>query len=184
MEKFWLQRFAQGAEGGAEGSEAAPAEAPGTQEQPSLPERQEEVQREAPREPDPMVERHWRRVDAIYDGWMAQARELEQIFPGFDLRRELGDERFAGMLLSGVDMASAYQALHAGEILPAAMEYAARTVENRLAQAMRTGAYRPGENGLDSGASALTGRSVTKMTRQDYDRVCRMVERGERVSFG
>ena len=49
---------------------------------------------------------------------------------------------------------------------------------------MRTGAYRPGENGLDSGAAALTGRSVTKMTRQDYDRVCRMVERGERVSFG
>ena len=109
---------------------------------------------------------------------------MKEAFPGFDLRRELGDERFAGMLLSGVDMASAYQALHAGEILPAAMEYAARTVENRLAQAMRTGAYRPGENGLDSGASALTGRNVTKMTRQDYDRVCRMVERGERVSFG
>ena len=115
---------------------------------------------------------------------MAQARELEQLFPGFDLRRELGDARFAGMLLSGVDIASAYQALHAGQILPAAMEYAARTVDNRLAEAMRTGAYRPGENGLDSGAAALTGRNVTKMTRQDYDRVCRMVERGERVSFG
>ena len=122
MEKIWLQRFAQGAEGAAEGAEAAPAEAQGTEEQPSLPERQGETQQEAPREPDPMVERHWRRVDAIYDGWMAQA--------------------------------------------------------------MRTGAYRPGENGLDSGASALTGRNVTKMTRQDYDRVCRMVERGERVSFG
>ena len=184
MKKLWLQRFAQGAEGAAEGAEAAPAEVQGTQEQSPLLEQQREAQVEVPREPDPMVERHWRRVDAIYDGWMAQARELEQLFPGFDLRRELQDARFAGMLLSGVDMASAYQALHAGEILPAAMEYAARTVENRLAQAMRTGAFRPGENGLDSGASALTGRNVTKMTRQDYDRVCRMVERGERVSFG
>ena len=184
MEKFWLQRFAQGAEGGAEGAKAAPAEAPGTQEQPSLPERQEEVQTEAPREPDPMVERHWRRVDAIYDGWMAQARELEQLFPGFDLRRELGDERFAGMLLSGVDMASAYQALHAGEILPAAMEYAARTVQAGMAASLRTAGNRPGENGLGTGAAALVGRNVSRMTRQDYDKVCRMVERGERVSFG
>ena len=184
MDIFWLQRFAQGAEGASEGAAASQAEAQGTEDQASLLEQQRENQipQEAP--PDPLVQHHWRRVDAIYDGWMAQARELEQLFPGFDLRRELGDERFAGMLLSGVDMASAYQALHAGEILPAAMEYAARTVENRLAQAMRTGAYRPGENGLDSGASALTGRNVTKMTRQDYDRVCRMVERGERVSFG
>ena len=34
--------------------------------------------------------------------------------------------------------ASAYQAIHAGQILPAAMEYAAKTVEARLSAAMRS----------------------------------------------
>ena len=75
-------------------------------------------------------------------------------------------------------------ALHAGEILPAAMEYAARTVEAGIASSMRSGAYRPGENGRGGGATALMGRNVTNMPRQDYAKVCRMVERGERVSFG
>ena len=174
MDKSWIQLFAQGAEGPGE-AEASPE----NQDNCLLEQQAEEIQ-----EPDPMVERHWRRVDAIYDGWMAQARELEQLFPGFDLRRELGDERFAGMLLSGVDMASAYQALHAGEILPAAMEYAAKAVEQRLSAAMRSGTFRPGENGLGSGAAALVGRNVNQMTRQDYDKYCRMVERGEKISFG
>ena len=48
----------------------------------------------------------------------------------------------------------------------------------------RSAGNRPGENGLGTGAAALVGRNVSRMTRQDYDKVCRMVERGERVSFG
>ena len=50
--------------------------------------------------------------------------------------------------------------------------------------AMRSGAFRPGENGLGSDAAALVGKNVSRMTRQDYDKYCRMVERGERISFG
>ncbi|MGM9604443.1 MAG: hypothetical protein ACI3XG_05200, partial [Faecousia sp.] len=176
----WLQLFAQGAEGGAEGTPAEGGQEAGLLEQ------QPEQQPEQPQVPkrDPLVQQHWQRVDRIYNDWMAQAKELQQLFPDFDIRRELADARFAGMLLSGVDISSAYQALHARDILPAAMEYAARTVQARLAESMRTGAYRPGENGLGGSAAALVGRNVSRMSRQDYDKVCRMVERGERVSFG
>ena len=176
MEKMWLQRFAEGAAEGA-------ASAAGEQEGGLVEQQAEAVQPEAQPE-NPLAREHWQRVDRIYQGWMEQAGALKQLFPDFDLRRELEDTRFAGMLLAGVDMSSAYQALHAGDILPAAMEYAARTVEARIASSMRSGAYRPGENGLGGGATALVGRNVTNMTRQDYAKVCRMVERGERVSFG
>lgn len=180
MEKTWLQLFAQGAEGGAEGT---PAE--GNQEA-GLLEQQPEEQTKQPEAPkrNPLVQQHWQRVDRIYNNWMAQAEELQQLFPDFNIRKELTDARFAGMLLSGVDISSAYQALHAQDILPAAMEYAARTVQARMAESMRTGRNRPGENGLGGSAPVLVGRNVSRMTRQDYDKVCRMVERGERVSFG
>ena len=179
MEQTWLQRFSEGAsEGGASDAGQAPgllAQQPEQaleQEQPEAPER------------DPLVQQHWQRVDRIYNRWMNQAAELKQLFPDFDLRQELADSRFAGMLLSGVDISSAYQALHARDILPAAMEYAARTVQAGMAASLRTAGNRPGENGLGTGAAALVGRNVSRMTRQDYDKVCRMVERGERVSFG
>ena len=169
MEKWFLQLFAEG-EGGAQegGLVEQQAESPEAEAQPE----------------NPYLREHWNRVNQIYDDWMEQAGQLQQLFPDFDIRRDLEDPRFEGMLLTGVDIGDAYQALHARDILPAAMEYAARTVEARLAQSMRSGASRPGENGLGGGGAVMVGRNVSNMTRQDYAKVCRMVERGERVSFG
>ena len=178
MEQTWLQRFSDGA---SEGGASDAGQAPGLLEQ--QPEQAPEQEHPEAPERDPLVQQHWQRVDRIYNDWMAQAEELKQLFPDFDIRQELADSRFSGMLLSGVDISSAYQALHAQDILPAAMEYAARTVQARMAESMRTAAYRPGENGLGGSAPALVGRNVSRMSRQDYDKVCRMVERGERVSF-
>lgn len=129
-----------------------------------------------------LVQRHWDGVNRIYEGWMSQGEELKQLFPGFDLSAEVRNPQFAGMLRAGVAVRNAYQAVHGDEILPAAMEYAARAIQQRMAGAMVSA--RPGENGLRSGGAVMAGGTVAGMSRQDYDRVCRMVERGERVSFG
>ena len=182
MEKMWLQRFAEGtAEGAAAEGDGAAAPAEGTD---GLVEQQaEEVQTQPEQPEDSLTREHWQQVERIYQGWRSEAEALKQLFPDFDIRRELEDDRFAGMLLAGVDMGSAYQALHADQILPAAMEYAARRVEAGIAASLGTGG-RPGENGLGGGGAVLVGRNVTHMSRQDYAKVCRMVERGERISFG
>lgn len=201
IRKISLQLFAEGAEGAAENgaAEAAAEEAvagetaeAGSQERiAALEQRLEEVLKQlqpaqAPRqEPDAgLVQRHWQGVEQIYRQLTGQAEELKQLYPDFDLSAELRDGRFAGMLRAGVDMQTAFQAIHAREILPAAMEYAARTVQERMAGAMLTGANRPTENGLRSGGAVMIGSQVGRMSRQDYDRICRLVERGERVSFG
>lgn len=175
MEKehyFLLQLFAEGEGAEAGGGEAAQAE--------------EAVQEpQAAAEPDrELVQRHWDGVERIYAGWMEQAEELKQFFPGFDLRREIKDARFARLLRGGADLRMAYQAVHSDELLPAAMQYAAKLVEARMASAMRGSLGRPVENGLRGGGAVMVGTGVAGMSRQDYDRVCRMVERGERVSFG
>lgn len=175
-----FQLFAEGAvEGTGEGAAASAAPEAQTQTETAG----EPAAREVGVDPR-MVRMHWAGVERIYAGWAADAQRLQQVHPDFDLRTELKNPRFAGMLRTGVDMRSAYRALHGDEIIPAAMQYAAKMVEQRLAGAMRSAAVRPAENGLAGSGAVMTGRSVRAMSRQDYDKVCRMVERGERVSFG
>lgn len=201
MKDKWksLQLFAEGAEGG----EAAPAEAAESAAQESgnaepagaeariqLLEQQlgtvlEQLKQPEDRKADPaLVQLHWQGVDQIYEALAQQAEGLKQLYPDFDLAQELRDRRFAGMLRAGVDMRSAFHAIHGDEILPAAMQYAARVVEQRLSGAMRAGVDRPAENGLHGSGAVRMGSEVSRLTRADYDKICRMVERGERVSFG
>lgn len=123
-------------------------------------------------------------ADRIYQSWMTEAEQLKQLYPDFDLRQEMRDPKFAGLLRSRIDMQTAYEVLHNRQILPAAMEYAARTTQQRLASALRSGSGRPAENGIRGSGAVMLGSDVAHMSRKDYAAVCRMVERGERVSFG
>lgn len=185
-EYFRLQLFAEGAEGDGAAAGDGAAETEG-QDAERLLEQQPETMEDTAPEPQPdrgLVDRHWQGVEQIYQALADQADGLKQLYPDFDLRTEMRDPRFAGMLRCGVDMRSAYHALHSDEILPAAMQYAAKTVEQRLAGAMLTRRERPAENGLRSGGAVAVGSNAGTLSRQDYARICRMVERGERVSFG
>ena len=177
---MWLQLFAEDIP-----AEAVPVEtAAQVQEAPEETVQEPETGAEAPAVDAGLVRRHWAQVDRIYGQWMRQAEQVKQLFPEFDLASEMKNPRFARLIRGGADIGDAYQVLHGSEILPAAMEYAARTVEQRMAGAMRSGMGRPAENGIHGGGAVMAGGTVAAMTRQDYDRICRMVERGERVTFG
>lgn len=123
-------------------------------------------------------------ADRIYDGWMQAAEQLKQVYPEFDLRREMADPRFARLLGARVDMQTAFEVLHNREIIPAAMEYAAKTIQQHMASAMRSGTDRPAENGLRGSGAVMLGSDVKSMSKKDIAAICKMVERGERVSFG
>ncbi len=166
-------------------AEAAVVEtAEAVQEAPEEAVQEPETAAEAPAVDAGLVRRHWAQVDRIYGQWMRQAEQVKQLFPEFDLASEMKNPGFAKLIRAGVDIPTAYQVLHGSEILPAAMEYAARTVEQRMAGSMRSGMGRPAENGIHGGGAVMAGGTVAAMTRQDYARICRMVERGERVTFG
>lgn len=177
---MWLQLFAEDIP-----VDAAPVEtAEQVREAPEETVQEPETGAEAPAVDAGLVRRHWAQVDRIYAGWIRQAEQVKQLFPEFDLASEMKNPRFARLIRGGADIGDAYQVLHGSEILPAAMEYAARTVEQRMAGAMRSGMGRPAENGIHGGGAVMAGGTVAALTRQDYDRICRMVERGERVTFG
>lgn len=116
--------------------------------------------------------------------WTAQEQEIRETYPGFDLAREMADPRFAALLRSRVDMRTAYEILHKDEIIPAAMQYAAQTVERKLAENLRSGTLRPAENGATSSLAAAPGSRVAQMSRKEIQEACLRVQRGEKISFG
>ena len=130
---------------------------------------------------------HTRRVQAgagrILEGWLREGEQLRQLYPDFDLRREMSNPQFSRLLQSRVDMQTAYEIVHKDTLIPAAMAYAAKTVERKLAQNLQSTAARPRENGSGGGGVVL-GSSVAQMSGKQIADLCRRVERGERISLG
>ena len=120
----------------------------------------------------------------MVEAWNAQAAEIQETYPEFDLRKEMENPRFTELLRARIDMRSAYELLHKDEIIPAAMRYAAQTVERKLAENLRSAQQRPSENGVSGGPAAVPGSRVAQMTRKEIQEACRKVERGEKISFG
>ena len=83
-----------------------------------------------------------------------QARELQAVFPGLDLRRELRDPLFSRLTSPGVGLSveDAYYTVHRKELQSAAVQTAARQVSNAIA----SGARRPTESGLSGQAPAVS----------------------------
>lgn len=123
-------------------------------------------------------------AEKIYAAWMNQAEETKKVYPTFDIRAEMSNPKFVDLLNSNIDVRTAYEVLHMGEIIPAAMQFTAKTVESKLAKKIAANGNRPAENGMRSGSAALVKSDVSKLNNKDIDEVMRRVARGERVTFG
>ena len=123
-------------------------------------------------------------ADRMVEAWQQRSREIREIYPEFDLEKEMASADFRQLLRARVDMQTAYEILHKEEIIPAAMRYAAQTVERKLAENLRFAQQRPSENGVSGGTAAVPGSRVAQMTRKEIREACRKVERGEKISFG
>lgn len=123
-------------------------------------------------------------AEKAYANWMNQAEETKKVYPSFDLRAEMSNPKFVDLLRSNIDVRTAYEVLHMGEIIPAAMQFTAKTVESKIAKKIAANGARPTENGASSGSAALVKSDVSKLNNKDIDEVMRRVARGERVTFG
>lgn len=124
------------------------------------------------------------KADQLYADWMNQAEETKKVYPGFDLKAEMDNSKFLDLLKSNIDVRTAYEVLHKDEIIPAAMQFTAKTVESKIAKKIAANGARPAENGIGSGSPAVVKSDVSKLTKNDIDEVIRRVARGERVTFG
>lgn len=124
-----------------------------------------------------------RRLGRDAQSWLEESRETEQLYPGFKLENECRDPRFIRLLEVGMDMKSAFEALHHREILENAVRYTAQNVAERLVENLQSRQGRPMENGASGKSSAVIRPDVRRMTRQDREEMERRALRGERISF-
>ena len=122
-------------------------------------------------------------ADKLYASWMDQAEKARQVYPTFDLRAEMNNPKFVDLLRSNIDVRTAYEVLHKDEIIPAAMQFTAKTVESKIAKGIAANRARPAENGMSSGSAAVVKSDVSQLTKADRAEIIRRVQRGEKIRF-
>lgn len=119
----------------------------------------------------------------LYAEWMNQADETRKVYPSFDIRAEMNNPEFVKLLRSNIDVRTAYEVLHKDEIIPAAMQFAAKAVESKIAKNMAANASRPSENGMTSQAAAVVKSDVSQLSKEDRAEIIRRVQRGDKIRF-
>lgn len=123
-------------------------------------------------------------ANKLYAQWMEQGKQAKAVYPSFDLNKEMQNPDFRNLLRSNVDVKTAFEVIHKDEIIPAAMQYTAKVVEQKIANKIIANGARPTENGNSSQGAAQSKSDVSLLTKADRDEVIRRVARGERISFG
>lgn len=119
----------------------------------------------------------------LYAQWMEQAGQVKTVYPSFQLEAELKNAKFADLLKAGIDVRSAYEVLHKDEIIPAAMQLTAKTVEQKLTNKIAAAGQRPVENGNSGQSAAIVKSDVSQLTKADRREIIRRVQRGETIRF-
>ena len=120
----------------------------------------------------------------LYAAWMTQAEDAKKVYPSFDLKTEMNNPKFLDLLKSNIDVRTAYEVLHKDEIIPAAMQFTAKTVEQKIAKKIASNGARPTENGMSSQSAAVVKSDVSQLTKEDRREIARRVARGEKIRFG
>lgn len=118
-----------------------------------------------------------------YAAWMEQAKEAKKIYPTLDLNTEAKNPEFLKLLNAGIDVGNAYLVIHKDDIIPAAMQYTAKTVEQKLTNKIIAGGARPTENGNSSQSASVVKSDVSQLSKADRQEIIRRVQRGEKIRF-
>lgn len=116
-----------------------------------------------------------------YAIWEQQAEQARTLYPNLDMNVESQNPQFRQLLMAGIDVKTAYKVLHDDEITAQAMQYTAKTVEQKLANKIAAGNSRPAENGASGQSSAVIKSDPSKWTKADREEVRRRAARGERI---
>jgi hypothetical protein len=122
-------------------------------------------------------------ANKLYAQWMEQEQQTKTVYPSFDLRTEMQNPKFVDLLRSNIDVKTAFEVIHKDEIIPAAMQYTAQRVEQKISDKIIANGARPTENGNSSQGASVTKSDVSQLNKADRAEVNRRVLRGERITF-
>lgn len=146
----------------------------------------EEIERFRAREASERRQAQEAEAEEKYTKWVNEAKAVKEMYPSFDLRREMKNPLFSE-LVEKVGIRGAYVALHHDEINKAAVRYtakeAARRAEDNAVNKVRANGMRPPESGTRQRSASTTRIDPSKLTREQIDDYIRRAKGGEKISF-
>ena len=115
-----------------------------------------------------------------------QGEELKQMFPDFDLMKEMENEAFRNMTMSGqLSVKQADYALHGEELTPQLMAYGMQRARTQMGQTIQATGKRPAEGAMSGRTTAAAEPKLNPatMTRKEREMYKKMARRGVDVSF-
>ena len=122
-------------------------------------------------------------ANRLYQQWMEQAQQVKAVYPSFDLSTEMQNPKFIDLLRANIDVRTAYEVLNNDKIIPAAMQFTAKQVEQKLTNKIVANGARPSENGMSSQSASLTKSDVSQLTKEDRLEIRRRVAGGAKIRF-
>lgn len=123
-------------------------------------------------------------MQQTYANWMEQAEEAKKTYPKLNMHVEAKNPEFLKLLNAGIDVKTAFEVIHKDEIIPAAMQYTAKQVEQKISNKIQANGNRPSENGLSNHSSASVKSDVSQLSKKEFAEYMQRVARGEKISFG
>lgn len=112
-----------------------------------------------------------------------QAQELKKLYPSFDLREAMQDDRFARAVSpgGGLSVEQAYTAFHFKEIQAAQNEVMAKQLREELSKSIQSNRARPQELGTGGTAPSVTSIDWRKATPEQYREMVERIHREGKV---
>ena len=104
-----------------------------------------------------------------------------QIYPNFDLQKEMQNPRFLRLIDAGLSVQESYEALHRDELLQQAIAIAVEETRKAVYQKLAARKSRVEENGASP--ALMTRKDPASMSRHQREQIAKRVMRGEKVTF-
>ncbi len=118
-----------------------------------------------------------------FDRWNAEAEELTEAFPSFDLEQELENQTFIDTLNRVGTVRDAFLITHLQDILSGAIDSSAKTAQQQTVQNFQARAARPVENGVSTQPAIVRKDDPSKMTKEELFEVAERARKGEKIRF-
>ena len=116
-----------------------------------------------------------------YAVWEQQAQQAKQLYPNLNLNVECQNSQFRQLLMSGIDVKTAYKVIHDDEITSGLIQHATQTAKQQVANSVAAAGKRPAENGMQAQSSVTIKSDPSKWTKADRAEVARRAARGEKI---
>lgn len=123
-------------------------------------------------------------AEAIYANWIRESENVKQIYPQFDLKNEIKNEKFLALIKTpGVDIRTAYEVIHKDELIAPAMQFAAQQTARQITDNIKARGARPLENGSSAQGAVIVKTDPSKLTKAEIEECIRRATAGEQISF-